>query len=483
MKDLDQRFDIHQRKIMEYDELSIEPSSQLEKALIIGGDALMRRSLENSLRDSNWEVDNQVDQEDLQSFKNRWLLVLICVEQGMQAINILEAFQGEIAEERTYAVVISKRPTPGDLLACIQRGATDYLAWPILPAEILSIANRARKVARYELMQGPHAPSNPIGETDAQGRLLIGNSPIMLELSKQIVRVAFSPGMRVFITGETGTGKEVVARQIHELSGCRGPFRAINCAATIETLLESDLFGHERGSFTGAHTMKKGLWEEAADGTLFLDEISETSLAVQAKLLRVLQEGVIRRVGSNHEVKVTARVIAASNKNIDAAVDDGTFREDLFYRFGHVISLPPLRDRREDIPLLVEHFSRRFSTGKVITKEALDALCAYDWPGNVRQLESVVHRLLLFSSRFVFREDVGQHIPIDRSPDEMSRKTLHAFWSASRRIRRGEWPTISELRNWYVHQVFGVLGKQSAVAKALGIDVRTVAGILQQEDE
>jgi transcriptional regulator with GAF, ATPase, and Fis domain len=311
---------------------------------------------------------------------------------------------------------------------------------------------------------------------------MIGNSAKMVELSKQIAKVASTPGMRVFITGETGTGKEIVARQIHDLSGCAGPFRAVNCAAAVETLLESELFGHEKGAFTGAHAMKKGLWEEAADGTLFLDEITETSLSVQAKLLRALQEGVIRRVGANQEIKVTARVIAASNKNIEKAVAEGTFREDLYYRLGQVLHLPPLRQRRDDIPLLVEHFLRRASTTKVITPEALDALSAYDWPGNVRQLETVIQLLTVFAGRFVFREDVARHIQMEKTREEFEREVLLALWRTVPRVKPGEWPTINQLRNWYVQNAYQILGKQSVVAKQLGLDVRTVNTILQKEE-
>jgi transcriptional regulator with PAS, ATPase and Fis domain len=310
---------------------------------------------------------------------------------------------------------------------------------------------------------------------------MVGSSPAILKLSRQIVRIARTPGMRVFITGETGTGKEVVARQIHELSGCDGPFRAINCAATVEGLLESELFGHEKGAFTGAHTAKRGYWEDAANGTLFLDEIAETSLAVQAKLLRALQEGLIRRVGSNQEIKVTPRVIAASNKDVEAAIKEGSFRQDLYYRLGQVLRLPPLRDRREDIPQLVEYFWRRSSTIKVVTPEAVDALCEYDWPGNVRELESVVQQLIAFAGRFVFREDVLRCIQKEESAEEIADKFLLALWQVSKQYEQSKWPTVAEIRNLYVQKAFSLLGKESAVAKRLGIDVRTVSAILEAE--
>lgn len=302
----------------------------------------------------------------------------------------------------------------------------------------------------------------------------------MVELSKQLVRLARTPELRVFINGETGTGKEVVARMIHDLSGCSGPFQAVNCAATVESLLESDLFGHEKGSFTGAHATKKGLWEETANGTLFLDEITETSPTVQAKLLRVLQEGFIRRIGSTREIKVTARVIAASNRDLEQAVREGIFRRDLYYRLGQVLRLPPLRERLDDIPLLVEHFCQRASREIVVTPEAMELLCAYEWPGNVRELESVIQQIISFSGHFVFREDVLRHISVSK----VEHKNFNLqFWSALNALRRGEWPTINEMRNGYVTCAYLFLGKESVVARYLGMDARTVTGILEEVAE
>jgi transcriptional regulator with GAF, ATPase, and Fis domain len=308
--------------------------------------------------------------------------------------------------------------------------------------------------------------------------VLIGGSAAMIELSKQLVRIARSDDLRVFVTGETGTGKEVVARLIHEISGRKGQFLAVNCAATVESLLESDLFGHEKGAFTGAHTTKKGLWEEAANGTLFLDEITETSPAVQAKLLRVLQEGTIRRVGSNREIKVSARVIAASNRDLEQAVKDGQFRQDLYYRLGQVLRLPPLRERLEDIPPLVDHFCQRAPKQVVITPEAMDALCTYHWPGNVRELESVIQQVISSSGRFVFREDIMRHVQVE---DRQQKKVNLPLWSAMNAFSREGWPTMREVRNWYVGEAFLFFRKESVVARYLGLDVRTVQAILKDE--
>jgi two-component system response regulator PilR (NtrC family) len=204
----------------------------------------------------------------------------------------------------------------------------------------------------------------------------------------------------VLISGESGTGKELIARAIHYNSDRRGKFVSINCGALPETLLESELFGHERGAFTGAIREKRGLFQEADRGTIFLDEIGETSLAMQIKLLRVLQERTVRRVGSNQESPVDVRVIAATNRDLSESIREGTFREDLFYRINVIpIELPPLRTRKEDIPLLVDHFIEKFCARmevprKRISADAMRAIEKYHWPGNVRELENVVERMI-----------------------------------------------------------------------------------------
>jgi two-component system NtrC family response regulator len=473
---------------MEYDVLTTHNNPTTSRALIVSDDAVMQRVLQRTLWQANWNVEVCGSREDWLSSasQSNWLFIAICVNDDcLRALNILEELQDQISAGRSFVVVIAKRPSIHDAIVCIQLGATDYLAWPVLPAQVIEIAERARRQDQYEL-ENEYRSAVEINLAGVKHqkqteRTMIGGSAAMIEFSKQIVRIARTPGMRAFITGETGTGKEVVARTIHEISRCSGPFRAVNCAATVEGLLESDLFGHEKGAFTGAHATKKGFWEEATGGTLFLDEITEASLAVQAKLLRALQEGLIRRVGSNQEIKVTARVIAASNKDVQKAVKDGTFRQDLYYRLGQVLRLPPLRERREDIPPLVDHFRRRAMKETVFTPESLDALCDYDWPGNVRELESVIQRIIAFSGRFVFREDVLRHIKIEEDRDDTARKSLFAFWDTIHSFKRGDWPTMVELRDWYVQQAYCYLGKESAVARRLGLDVRTVNAILRKE--
>ena len=240
---------------------------------------------------------------------------------------------------------------------------------------------------------------------------------------------------------------------------------------------------HEKGAFTGAHAAKKSLWEEAAQGTLFLDEITEASPALQAKLLRVLQEGTIRRVGSNQEIKVTARVIAASNRNIEKAIADGSFREDLFYRFDEVVHIPPLRERVEDIPLLVEYFCWRAGKGTIFTPEAMAMMCRHKWPGNVRELERAVNKLTTYCGRRVFPDDIRCHVPLPeervrRRADERTRLFLSSLVNVT---SRGEWPTMQQIRTAYVIEIYHQLGQPYPVAKALGMGYRTVSVILQKE--
>jgi transcriptional regulator with GAF, ATPase, and Fis domain len=362
-------------------------------------------------------------------------------------------------------------------MQCLQQGAADYRGWPLLPSEIQAIAAQARR--QFAAAQSATAVLRaPVNAGESKTKTLIGGSRPRLELSRQLVKVAQAPDLPVFLNGETGTGKEVVAWQIHQLSRRAGAFRAINCAAMVESLLESELFGHEKGAFTGAHAMKKGLWEEAANGTIFLDEITEATPTMQAKLLRVLQENTIRRVGSVQEIQVTARIIAASNRNLSAAVKDGIFREDLYYRLGQIIAIPPLRERAEDIPLLVAHFTERIGKGTIFTPEAMQLLCRHPWPGNVRELESVVHKLIAYGGKHIYAEDVARYLsPQEKTAQQVRNELLFGLWQDQ---PSDVWPTAQELRERYVMEAWLRWGQAAKVARVLGIDYRTVHQILRK---
>jgi DNA-binding NtrC family response regulator len=298
----------------------------------------------------------------------------------------------------------------------------------------------------------------------------------MLQVYKTAARVA-STDATVLIQGESGTGKELVARAIHAASPrAGGPFVAVDCGAIAEGVLESELFGHARGAFTGAQQARRGLFEEAQGGTLFLDEIGDVGPNLQARLLRVLQEGTIRRVGTNEPVAVDVRVVAASNRDLEAAVKEGRFRADLYYRLAVVtIRIPPLRERREDVPLLAEHFAQKHgrAEGSAVSPAARDLLLAHDWPGNVRELENVVARALALNpSGVVMPEDL---------PDAV--RGLRAR-VAARGPDVSDRPTLEELERRYAALVLQEAGgNKTRAAEVLGIDRKTLYRILGEREE
>ncbi len=324
----------------------------------------------------------------------------------------------KLARERhpeTVVIVITAYGTIESAIEAMRAGAYDYLTKPFRAGEILQVVNKAleRVRLRREVVQLRQAVEQRFGLAG-----MVGKSATMREVYTKIERVAAARGA-VLIQGESGTGKELVAKAIHFSSPRKsGPFVVIDCGAIPETLQESELFGHEKGAFTGALTTKKGLFEEAHGGGLFLDEVADLAPGLQAKLLRALQDGSIRRVGGTKTLHVDARLIAATNRDLAADVRDGAFREDLFYRLNvFPIFLPPLRERREDLPLLVDHFLDRVSRGsgkppRQLSAEALRAMMAYHWPGNVRELEHAIERAVLLSE--------GEMITIHDLPPEIA---------------------------------------------------------------
>lgn len=304
-------------------------------------------------------------------------------------------------------------------IEAMQFGAYDYIAKPFEPDSVLLVLERALEYR--QLTRRVRVLEQQFSETDPRDTL-IGRSPAMQEVYKLIGRVAASDAT-VLITGESGTGKEVVARVIHRSSPRRErPFIAVNCAALPETLLESELFGHEKGSFTGAMAQRKGRFESASRGVIFLDEIGEMSPSTQKKLLRVLQERTFERVGGNVTVKADVRVIAATNRDLEKDVAEGKFREDLYYRLNVInISLPPLRERKEDIPMLIQHFlsKKKYAddTSTHISEDALEQLITYEWPGNVRQLENVMERAVVLAHGNVIGLE-QLHLPDEDQEDQ-----------------------------------------------------------------
>lgn len=449
------------------------------QALIFVSEAEQGEQMQQILQQAGWVVTTQDVMQPLALLPPPHNGLLVVLEQSgcERSLELLTRWQTEIAQGSVALVVIAAQPASADAMQCLQQGAADYRGWPLLPSEIQAIAEQVRRQL-LAAQSATEVQRGPVNVGESKTKTLIGGSRPMLELSRQLVKVAQAPDLPVFLNGETGTGKEVVAWQIHQLSRRPGAFRAINCAAMVESLLESELFGHEKGAFTGAHTTKKGLWEEAANGTIFLDEITEATPTMQAKLLRVLQENTIRRVGSVQETQVTARIIAASNRNLSAAVKDGLFREDLYYRLGQVIAIPPLRERAEDIPLLVAHFTERMGKGAIFTPEAMQLLCRYPWPGNVRELESVVHKLVAYMGKYIYAEDVARSLsPQEKTAQQVRNELLYGLLHNQ---SSDVWPTVQELRERYIIEAWLRWGQAAKVARVLGIDYRTVHQILRK---
>ena len=318
-------------------------------------------------------------------------------------------------------IMITAHTSTRSAVEALKAGAVDYIAKPFDIEELKIVVRKA--VERKELEDENLHLRTALEERFTFANI-IGKSAKMQEIFSIVQRIAKTMST-VLISGESGTGKELIARAVHYNSDRRGKFVSINCGALPETLLESELFGHERGSFTGAIREKRGLFQEADRGTIFLDEIGETSTAMQIKLLRVLQDRVVRRVGSNVETVVDVRVIAATNRDLSESIREGTFREDLFYRINVIpITLPPLRHRKEDIPLLVDHFIEKFSARmdiprKRISADAMRAIEKYHWPGNVRELENVIERMIaLEPSDVLTTKSLPEHVLLGgRIPD------------------------------------------------------------------
>lgn len=346
-------------------------------------------------------------------------------------VALLDVWLGDKDGIELLALIKSKYPSIGSIMIsghaqietavkAVKAGAFDFLEKPLSLDRIdVTLGN----ISRYKRLQ---AERDDLKRRLGQSERLIGKSDNIAELKKTIMRVAPEES-RILITGENGTGKELVARLIHESSPRKsGPFIAVNCAALPDELIESELFGYEKGAFTGAAKSKPGRFEMADGGTLFLDEIAETSSKTQAKLLRAVEEGTFNRLGGTSEIRSDCRLIAATNRKLKEMVAEGRFREDLYYRLAVLpIELAPLRERKEDIPLLIEHFSRAFSakTGrpeKKFDKTAIKLFCAYSYPGNIRELANYIERIVIMSSgEMIDGDEIARLLPHLSGDDPM----------------------------------------------------------------
>jgi two-component system nitrogen regulation response regulator NtrX len=371
----------------------------VDRILIVDDEASIRRALSGLLSDEGFEPDEAADGEAaltaLRGERPPDLVLLDIAMPGRDGVEILEEIQ------RTWpglpVIMMSGHGTIETAVRATQLGAFDFLEKPLSVEKLLLTLRHALERARLE------RENRRLRAEAVRAHEILGESAVMQKLAEQI-RVAAPTNGWVLITGENGTGKELVAKQVH-LQSRRAdqPFVEVNCAAIPEELIESELFGHEKGAFTGAIAQKRGKFELADRGTIFLDEIADMSLRTQAKILRILQEHKFERVGGTETIEVDVRVIAATNKSLEKAIQEGAFREDLFYRLNVIpFHVPPLRERREDIPILARAFAEEFcadsGTGpKTITPRAMLALQAYHWPGNVRELRNLIERLVLLT--------------------------------------------------------------------------------------
>ncbi|NJC88664.1 MAG: sigma-54-dependent Fis family transcriptional regulator [Desulfuromonas sp.] len=368
----------------------------MQSILIVDDEQSIRDSLSGILQDEGFTPATAANGEEalarLREDKPDLILLDIWMP-GMDGLETLTRIRDQLPEQ--LVIMMSGHGTIETAVKATKLGAYDFIEKPLSLEKLLLTIQNALKLTRLV------EENRELKAKIAKEYEMIGNSPMIIELKKQIEIVAPTSGWAL-ITGENGTGKELVARAIHTLSQ-RGdkPFIEVNCAAIPEDLIESELFGHEKGSFTGATAQRRGKFDLANDGTLFLDEIGDMSLKTQAKVLRILQERKFERVGGNRTIEVDVRVIAATNKDLPSQIAAGAFREDLYYRLNVIpFHVPPLRDRHEDIPLLADHFLTYFSRKegreiKSLDEEAMAALVRYSWPGNVRELKNLIERLVI----------------------------------------------------------------------------------------
>ncbi|HKL48844.1 MAG TPA: sigma-54 dependent transcriptional regulator, partial [Desulfuromonadales bacterium] len=374
----------------------------IRRILVADDEESIRWVLSKALAKQGFSVDLAEDGDTaLEMFlHNTYDMAILDIKMpGISGLDLLARFREENPE--VLIIIMTAESSMKNAVEAMKRGAYDYLAKPFDLNDLEGIIIKAQKASK--LSEEVHRLKDEIKGHYHIDRTIIGNSRPMQEIYKVLGRVAPSD-ITVLITGESGTGKELIARAIHYNSPRLGkPFLALNCAAIPRELLESELFGHEKGAFTGATERKAGTFEQAEGGTLFLDEIGDMPLELQAKLLRVLQEKEITRTGGNSTIPVDVRIVAATNQDLQKRVEDNAFREDLFYRLNVVpIDLPPLRKRPEDIAELVNYFITKAAdelnaAAQGITDEAMDLLTRYSWPGNVRQLENTIQRAALLS--------------------------------------------------------------------------------------
>jgi two-component system nitrogen regulation response regulator NtrX len=378
----------------------VTPTRNSARILVVDDEPGIRQALRQMLEYEGYQVRDARDGPSaLAAYSEEPAdVVLLDIKMApMDGLDVLDRLRAK--DPDVVVVIISGHGSVETAVEALKRGAFDFLEKP--PDRDVVLKRISNALAEREL-ERENAELRKAQAAAGAGQI-IGKSPVLMEVLEKVRRIAPTRAY-VLITGENGTGKELIAREIHRLSErAKGPFVEVNCAAIPHELIESELFGHEKGAFTGAHARRTGKFELADEGTLFLDEVGDMSLAAQAKVLRALQDGVVQRVGGAASIEVDVRVLAATNKDIENEIREGNFREDLFYRLNVVpLHVPPLSRRREDVPLLVEHFARVYCEEngmppKRFEPEAVEALSERPWPGNVRELKNTVERLVILA--------------------------------------------------------------------------------------
>jgi two-component system, NtrC family, response regulator AtoC len=447
--------------------------------LITDDDEVSCQLFAETLESEGFQVNQVTSGEAALSRLGEETYDLLIIDVRMPETSGLEVTR--IAHEKYPALPIIVMTAFGSIetaVEAIHEGAFDFISKPMNLAELKKTVSRA--LSQRALQRRTETNNGGDDKNSEQLGKIIGKSSAMLEVYKTVARVAPTKST-VLVLGESGTGKELIAQAIHQHSPrANRPFVAVDCGALTETILESELFGHVRGAFTGALADKKGVFEEAQGGTCFLDEIGGISSNLQARLLRVLQEHEIRRVGGKDWVKVDVRVVAATNHNLAEAVSKGEFRQDLYYRLDVVaIHLPPLRERADDIPLLARHFLQRYSqeSGKsisAISDKAMELLCSYSWPGNIRELENAIEQAVALSYQSILTPDdfpEAVRNPAAAQPFENgSQNEQFLFLDA---------PSLEEVKKRYVlHVLRHNQGNVSRSARVLNIDRRSLYRML-----
>ena len=444
--------------------------------LVVDDEQSMRDTMSMLLKDS-YNIHLATSGKEALSIAKKQKLDLVLLDirlPEIDGIEVLKMIKG--IDDSIEVIMVTAVVTVGKAVEAIRSGAYDYITKPF---DIDALEEQVQKVLKKRELQMENISMRSLLEKDCQFEKIVGKSKLIQEVFTVIEDVSKS-NATVLITGESGTGKELAARAIHNRSARKEKlFVALNCAAIPETLLESELFGHERGSFTGANDRQIGKFEVANGGTLFLDEIGSLPLPMQAKLLRAIQEKEIQRVGASHPVPVDVRIISATNSDLREAIKKYKFREDLFYRLNVIpVHLPPLRERREDIPLLANHFLSKYDRefGKKvrsIDKEAMDILTAYDWPGNIRELENLIERLVVLSKKPVISVALlPAEIKGTNSPSGNETGSLHE--------------ALKNFESGFIRQAIKKAGgKKGKAAKLLGIHRNTLIQLekkLKMED-